>query len=231
VTIRECVVQANQTLVPTISQLHERNRTKIPAIYRESYRLVFFLAVPAMSLVAMFSPLISRLWLGRYEVVFAQFVSLLAAGWLINILCNPAYVVDLGTGSLRWVSVGVTVTAILNFALGAAAGILFGPVSIVASGVLALIAGYVIILIAYHREHNESFGMLIPRESRKLLAVSAVAGIIALLFLIHQTSPFPGSLSLLAILSTAFATAIVILIWRHPIRIRLFHWLANGIAA
>src|SRR5579863_4937003 len=44
VTFRELIVQANQVLVPTVSGLRERDPDAIPRLYRESYRLVFFLA-------------------------------------------------------------------------------------------------------------------------------------------------------------------------------------------
>ena len=96
-------------LVPTISGLRERDPAAIPAVYRASYRLVFFLGVPAFAFLVTVSPIVSRIWLGRYEPVFVTFVALLAAGWLVNILSNPAYVVDLGTGALRWVSIGARV--------------------------------------------------------------------------------------------------------------------------
>jgi len=48
VTIRELIVQANQVLIPAISHLRERDPESIPAVYRESYRLVFFLAFPRL---------------------------------------------------------------------------------------------------------------------------------------------------------------------------------------
>ena len=140
-TFRELIVQANLVLVPTISGLREREPEAIPAVYRASYRLVFFLGVPAFAFLLAVSPIVSWVWLGHYEPMFVLFVGLLAAGWLVNILSNPAYVVDLGTGALRWVSIGCACTAILNPALGYFAGKYFGGAAVVAVSAFAVDSG------------------------------------------------------------------------------------------
>lgn len=229
VTLRELIVQSNQVLVPTISHLHERDCTAIPKIYRESYRLVFFLAVPSFALMIVASPLVSTLWIGRYEPLFVRFVALLAAGWLVNVLCNPAYVVDLGTGELRWVSIGCAVTAILNASLGIIAGKFAGGTAIVAAAVVSLITGYLIILVAYHRKAHETLGLLLPRESRTILALSA-GGTLILLPLLYYTAGQSSIPSLrLAAATTVLAMVIALPMWAHPIRRRLFHWLMAAI--
>jgi O-antigen/teichoic acid export membrane protein len=78
VTFRELIVQANQSLVPAVSHLQESDPELLPAIYRESYRLVFFLAVPAFTAIAVLSPVVSRFWIGHYEAAFVEFVAMLA---------------------------------------------------------------------------------------------------------------------------------------------------------
>jgi O-antigen/teichoic acid export membrane protein len=227
VTLRELIVQSNQVLVPTISQLQERDREAIPKIYRESYRLVFFLAIPSFALLIVASPLISTLWIGSYEPLFVRFVALLTAGWLVNVLCNPAYVVDLGTGELRWVSIGCAVTAIMNVSLGIIAGRFAGGTAIVAAAVVSLITGYLIILIAYHLKAHEGLSVLLPRESRGILALSASVALI-LVPLLYRTARRTPSLELGAA-TTALAVVIALPMWRHPIRRRLFQWLMTAI--
>jgi O-antigen/teichoic acid export membrane protein len=227
VTLRELIVQSNQVLVPTISQLQERDREAIPKIYRESYRLVFFLAIPSFALLIVASPLISTLWIGSYEPLFVRFVALLTAGWLVNVLCNPAYVVDLGTGELRWVSIGCAVTAIMNVSLGIIAGRFAGGTAIVAAAVVSLITGYLIILIAYHLKAHEGLSVLLPRESRGILALSASVALI-LVPLLYRTARRAPSLELGAA-TTALAVVIALPMWRHPIRRRLFQWLMTAI--
>jgi len=223
-------LQANQVLVPTISSLGESEPNAIDRIYRDSYRVVFFLAVPSFAVLAMASPFISVLWIGRYEPVFVRFVGLLAVGWLVNVLCNPAYVVDLGTGSLRWVSIGCAVTAVLNAGLGIMAGRFAGGATIVAAGVLSLITGYLIILVAYHRERHESFGILLPHESRTILMLSVASGLM-LLPLLYSGEGLALSPRVFASAAVILAASIAIPAWAHPIRRRLFQWLAAGISS
>ncbi len=222
VTFRELIVQANQVLVPAVSHLQERDPDSLPAIYRESYRLVFFLAVPTFAGLAVLSPLVSRIWIGRYEPIFVQFVAILAGAWLINILSNPAYVLDLGTGALRWVTTGCIITAALNGGLDFLAGRYFGGTAVVAASAFSLACGYILIVVAYHLDNRVPFSVLLPSESRGLLISSAVCAAICL--------PLVVSLRVHSASSMQTAVAVVPLVlllvpvWRHPLRKRLLRW-------
>jgi O-antigen/teichoic acid export membrane protein len=230
VTLRELLVQANQVLIPTVSSLQERNPAAVHDVYEKSYRLMFYLAIPGFTLLVIVSPLVSSIWLGRYDPVFVEFVALLAVGWLVNVLSNPAYVVYLGTGALRWVSAGCLFTAICNAVLGFAGGKLFGPIAIVAAVVSSLIGGYALILVAYHIEHRVPFRALVPPDSAWLIAASFTAAIIFIPFFRSGLARSPLSAGV------ALGTAAVLLIvtvpmWMHPMRRRVWHWLASRTAA
>lgn len=220
-TLREVIVQANQVLVPTVSRLKERDPDSIPALYRESYRLVFFLAFPAFGLLTAISPLISRIWIGRYEAAFVEFVAILSAGWLINVLSNPSYVVDLGLGALRWVSVGCVTTAVLNAILGSVAGRYMGAVAVAGACAFSLACGYCIIVVAYHLQNHAPFTQLLPRESLAIV-VTSIAG--ALIFLpLFRGLPAHSLFSAQVTLAFAAVVAVVVFIpmWTHPMRKRV----------
>ncbi|MGA9937377.1 MAG: lipopolysaccharide biosynthesis protein [Candidatus Acidiferrales bacterium] len=226
-TFREIIVQANQVLVPTISHLQEKDPKLIPVVYRESYRLIFFLAVPIFVSAALLSPLMSRIWIGHYEPIFVEFVVILAAGWLVNVLTNPAYVADLGTGALKWVSIGCVVAAALNALLGFGAGIRFGGIGVVAATAVAQAGGYTIVLVAYHLENRVSFRQLLPRESRSVVIASLIG---AAVLLPVFCSAYAGSRFSVGVAESALAMlmfTIVILMWRHPMRKQLSRWLYN----
>ncbi len=230
-SLRELLVQANQVLVPTISHLHERDPKSIPAVYRESYRLIFFLSVPAFTSLAVLSPVISRVWIGRYEPVFVEFVAILAIGWLVNVLTNPAYVADLGTGALRWVSVGCLATAFLNAGLGFLFGWRFGGPAVVVATAVSLASGYLIVLIAYHLENRVPFAQLLPGESGGVLLTSIIG---ALIFLpLFCAAPVRSALSLrpTAVAITALTALIVVPMWLHPMRRRLLRWVFTRVPA
>jgi O-antigen/teichoic acid export membrane protein len=230
-TLRELLVQTNQILIPTISGLREREPRSIPAVYRESYRLMSFLAVPAFTSLAILSPFISRIWIGRYEPVFVEFVALLCAGWLVNVLANPAYVVALGTGTLRWVSVGCISTAVLNAVLGFLAGWYIGGPAVVATSSFSLAFGYLIVVAAYHIENRASFSQLLPKESGAVFATSIVG---ALIFLpLFRAVPARTALSIPATggAITALIALLFIPVWLHPMRKQLLGWIFSRVPA
>jgi O-antigen/teichoic acid export membrane protein len=221
--------QANQVLVPTVSHLQERDPKLIPVVYRESYRLIFFLAVPIFASAAVLSPLVSRIWIGRYEPIFVDFVAILAAGWLVNVLTNPAYVVDLGTGALKWVSVGCLSAAMLNAGLGFVAGALFGGIGVVAATALSQAMGYIIVLVAYHLENRIAFRQLLPSESRAVLLTSSLgaAALLPMFGAAYRRSRF--SFGIAETVLGMLIITIVTLMWRHPMRKRLIRWLYDQV--
>jgi len=222
---RELLVQANQVLIPTISHLHEREPKLVSVVYRESYRVIFYLAVPAFTCAALITPLVSRVWIGRYEPLFVEFAAILAAGWLVNVLANPAYVADLGTGALKWPAIGCVVAAALNACLGLAAGMRFGGIGVVGATAVAQAFGYLIVVAAYHAEHQVSFGELLPRESLAVVSASVIgaASLLPIFCSAFMRSRFP-----LAAAEAAFGVLLITLVammWRHPLRNQLFLWL------
>lgn len=230
VTFREIIVQANQVLVPAVSHLHEREPESLPAIYRESYRLVVFLAVPSFAAVAVLSPIVSRVWIGHYEPLFVEFVALLALAWLVNVLANPAYVFDLGTGALRLVTIGCIATSLCNAGLGLIAGHFFGGAAVVAVSALSLAGGYVFIVAAYHLQNGVSFAMLLPAESRSLLMFSAPCAVVLCVLLSSGASRL-FSPPLEWATSVAALFLLLVPVWRHPLRPRLIRWAFSRTAA
>jgi len=231
VTFRELLVQANQVLVPTISHLQEREPESIPRVYRESYGVIFFLSLPVFASLAVLSPLVSRVWIGHYEPVFVEFVALLALGWLVNVLGNPAYVIDLGTGALRWVSVGCVATAVLNAGLGFLAGARLGGVAVVAVSALSLVCGYVLVIAAYHWENRVPFGQLLPRESVAVFATSLTGVVLFVLLVCSFSARHFMSRSVTAGATGALLAAIIVAAWVHPLRRRLIRWVFSGAAS
>lgn len=230
-TFREGIVQTNLVLVPTISSLKERDPRSISAVYRESYRLIFFLAIPTFSFLVAVSPLVSQIWLGHYEPIFVTFVVLLGMAWLVNVLCNPAYVVDLGTGGLGWVFIGCAVTAILNLGLGFFAGRYFGATALVAASAFSLALGYVVVLVSYHIQNRVPFNQLLPKESFAIIVCSLAGALVFLPWLSHAPSRSPFSIRLVSEVMAALLTIIVFPMWAHPMRRRLINWVFSLLPA
>ncbi len=167
---RSLLVAANQAVVPRIATLHERDPESVRDAYGESYRIVFFLALPLYSVIAAITPLAGELWIGHYEPAFVRYSILLAAGFWINTLVGPAYFVNLGTGALRWNTMSHVVIGVLNGLLGYQLGKYYGGDGVVLGYVLALVAGSGLLVLGYHKNFCIPLSELFPGDSKKLLA-------------------------------------------------------------
>ena len=162
--------------------------------------------------------------------MFVRFVALLAVGWLVNILSNPAYVMDLGTGALRWITIGCTLTAVLNLAIGFMAGKLWGGTAVVVVSVCSLMLGYFIVTISYHIENRVPYRELLPKESVGIV-FSSICGVLIFLPLL-QSSVEPAIIYVRAAITIAtLGVVIFVPMWSHPLRKRLVRWLFARAAA
>ena len=218
--IRALIVSANQVLVPVIADLHERNQEVIQGIYKATYRLIFYIGLPFLSIIIVLVPLISEIWIGHYESLFVFFAILLAVGWFLNILAGPAYFANLGTGDLRWNTVSHVTIAVLNGGLGLLFGIYYGGTGVVIAFVFSLVAGSLIIPVSYHVQHKILLKELLPRENI-VVGLTSGTGILVTMLLYYE---FRSSWSLMAVsilIILTFFSIIFVPIWLHPMRKRL----------
>jgi len=187
--------------------------------------------VPTFAFLLAVSPIVSLMWLGHYEPIFVLFVALLAVGWLVNILSNPAYVVDLGTGALRWVSIGCAATAILNPALGYFAGKYLGGAAVVGVSAFSLILGYAIVLAAYHLENRVPFGQLAPRDGGGIVLASVAGLAIFLPYFSRARMHGLVSVRMASGLLGALLMIVILPMWVHPMRKRLWGWVFSRLPA
>lgn len=220
---RALVVSANQVLFPAIADLKEREPEKIESVYRTSYQLLFYVSLPLYSLIIVFLPIISQLWIGYYEGTFVSFGLLLAVGWFLNTLNVPAYFANLGTGELRWNVASHISIAVLNAVLGLLLGVYLGGNGIVIAWALSLALGSSIIYLFYNIQHRLPLIELLPHDSRALMIVCLT--FILLHIIIKNKEPY------MVIISATFLTVIIITLWLHPMRRHLMGWISNEMLA
>ncbi len=220
---RSLVVSANQVLFPVIADLKEREPEKIESVYRTSYQLLFYVSLPLYSLIIVFLPIISQLWIGYYEGTFVSFGLLLAVGWFLNTLNVPAYFTNLGTGELRWNVVSHVAIAVLNAVLGLIFGVYYRGNGVVIAWVISLTLGSSLIYLSYHKKYKIPLIDLLPRESRLLIVVSLLGTVFI--------TAIQDKLSFMITIPVIFALIILIILWFHPMRIRLVRWVSDELTA
>jgi len=219
--LRSIVVSANAVLVPVISEQQERSPENIVRLYLDTYSILFVLTLPAFALLVVCLPLISTLWIGRYEAAFALFGSLLSAGWFLVTLGGPAFFTYLGTGELGWSLTGQVTVAILNLALGMALGMQFGGVGVVCGWVLALSIGSVVVYLSFHKRYGIPLAALFPQSSTTLALVCLLA--VSASILVQLLSNTVNSVRLNLVVIGAFGVTLAATLWMHPLR----HWVVR----
>ena len=220
IQFRSLLVAANRVVIPRIADLHERNPESVQDKYLESYRVIFFLALPLYSGIASVAPLISGLWIGRYERSFVIYSTLIAAGNWVNTLVGPAYFVNLGTGILRWNTIAHVIIGILNVVFGYVLGVFLGGNGVVLGNVVALAAGSSIIVFGYHRDQHIPLSEILPRESVKLLFACCAGLLVG--WISFYLLRLPENILQRSGLCLALSTIIIFpLCWLHPARTRL----------
>ncbi len=223
---RMLLVSANQVLVPTVADLQEKNPNIIQNVYKDNYRLIFYIALPFYSIIIAFTPLISEIWIGHYEAIFVIFSVLIAVNLFINTLSVPAYFSYLGIGELKWNTFGHVITAIMNAILGIMVGYIFEGIGVVIAWILSSLTGSLTIAISYHYRHKIPLGELFPRESIKV-AIACLTAVSSAFLLYHRLNHTFADIAIMSITILVFSIIVFIPLWLHPMRKRLMGWVNN----
>jgi O-antigen/teichoic acid export membrane protein len=220
VQLRGLIVAAVQVLVPTVADLKETNPDLIQKVYKETYRIILFIALPYFSAIIAMTPIISRMWIGYYESSFVTFSIILSLGWFVNTLSTPCYFSDLGIGNLTWNTRGHLIMAVSNVVSGLLFGFLSGGQGVVTAWVLSLTAGSLTILLSFHRRNKIPFADMFPKDYF-LVGLSSLAGLSLSLIAYRMLSDDLGLLSLTGLVIFTTFMVLALPIWLHPMRKRL----------
>jgi O-antigen/teichoic acid export membrane protein len=222
--VRSLIVSANQVLVPVVADLQETNPAHIRTVYRDSCRLLVYIAFPLYFIIIALSPIISELWIGRYESVFVLFSAMLSIGWLVNSLIAPAYFAYLGTGDLSWNVISHIAIGLLNAGLGFLLGTMYGGIAVVSAWVFSLIIGSCIIFISYHYKNKLPLTDPFPKENIAVFGASILGVFISIALYSFMHGIF-APLILLCTILVLYSATVALPIWRHPMRTRLSLWI------
>lgn len=226
IQLRSLVVSANQVLVPAIADLHERHPDMIQKVFKDNYRIMFYISLPLYATMIILTPLISEIWIGRYEPAFVMFSFLTAINLFINTLSVPAYFSYLGIGELKWNTLGHVIPAFMNIPLGLMFGYFFGGMGVVVAWIISSATGSMLIIISYYYIKKLPFKELIPSES-KLLAALCLAVIFIVLAIYYKYNNAVSFITISIIVISLFSIIVFVPLWLHPLRKRLTGWVTS----
>lgn len=218
--VRSLLVSANKAVVPFVAGFQESNPTQTLSLYNTSVKFLLFLAIPLFIAINALSPVISILWIGNLEPWFVQFTALLSIAWFVNTMAGPAYYSNLGTGRLRWNTLGHAAMGSVNLAAGFTLGPIFGAKGVIVGMSMAVILGSLLVIAMFHRQQSVSFWVLVPREHILLALAAATAGIMARIAFDALSTALNVELMVLIILGI-LSVVVLPAVWLHPIRLEI----------
>ncbi len=144
--VRAVPTAASQVITPLYAKFNLSNPSIMAEMYTEQLRqsALFGSIVFAMTIAC--SPIVSLLWIGKFELTFIVLVTVFSIGWFVNSMSAPAYFVNIGVANLGANILGHLIILIILFFV-TFLGVIFNEFYILASALpIALMAGaYVII--------------------------------------------------------------------------------------
>lgn len=221
---RAVLLSINQISLPLFAKANVADRPGVDELFMTAYRLNYFLCVPGFCLLVVCTPLISQLWIGRYEPDFVSAAMLLSLGWLLNTIALPAYFASLGTGKLGLNLASHVLLSVMNVVLGFVLGSWLGGTGVILSWAAALGAAGALLISMYFRQANWPASDLIPRSHRSLTLLCVV--VFALAFLLELL--LQNDLDAMAVgsfaISIALALVIICVAWCNETRRQISGW-------
>lgn len=215
--VRAIVISGFQAVVPVIAGVGNDDQDRLSDMYRKSYRVLNYISLPYYMTFGMALPLISILWVGRIEIRFIVFSSLLCCGWMLANIGVPAYFHNIGTGHLKWNTVNHLLTAFLSIPMGTILGSQYGGYAVVSAAMFSLVFSNLILALVVQKRLRVPLCEILPRENRHLF-IWVIVGVILgyLVFFVVQLSVSSFSASILSF--TAYFCVSTTVIWLHPYR-------------
>ncbi|MDP9954607.1 O-antigen/teichoic acid export membrane protein [Epilithonimonas hungarica] len=155
---RALLVNANQVVIPVVAEkAMGESHEKLILFYTKMNRVMHLFTFPLSTLLVLVTPLISTVWIGKYEPEFVWSVYILTISYIVNIMSGPSYFSCLGEGNLNILILSHLGMAIINIVLGYILGVEYGGVGIVAAWGVSIIIGSLITFFLYQKKKQFKF--------------------------------------------------------------------------
>jgi len=117
--VRGLIEAGLRALMPEVSRLYSEGtaypKERIKMIYRRAMKLIFLFSIPMYGTLAIFSPLLLRVWLGeKFIETLPHAFRIMLIGTFLSLLCVPAYYTLMGLGRVRHCFLSQVIQGIVN---------------------------------------------------------------------------------------------------------------------
>ena len=175
--VRALIVNANQVMVPVVAHTNSTQKENLKELYNKMMSITFFVNVLLISVLLIFTPIISILWIGHWEPIFVFSMLLLSTSIFVNILIGPAYFSCVGEGNLNLILKSQIMIGILNLILGYVLGYYFSGKGVIVSRASSVAISSFYLFYNYQKEKDIPLTNLFTKYNVILFVVSVLVTI------------------------------------------------------
>ncbi len=179
IQLRTVIATAHRAVVPAIAELRASGEEAVINVFKRSHVLLQYLVALSLPLLLAILPLVSIVWIGRYEPFFVYSGGILLGAWFLNLLANPAYYGFLGEGLARWPTIAHLIIGIGNVILGGILGFVLGAHGVIVGYAAALLVASAAVSWAYRKKHRVPLADLLSAASLQFAIATVLAGAMA----------------------------------------------------
>lgn len=180
--VRALIVNANQVMVPVVAHTNSTQKENLKELYNKMMSITFFVNVLLISVLLIFTPIISILWIGHWEPIFVFSMLLLSTSIFVNILIGPAYFSCVGEGNLNLILKSQIMIGVLNLILGYVLGYYFSGKGVIVSWAISVAISSFYLFYNYQKEKDIPLTNLFTKYNVILFVVSVLVTIFSFMF-------------------------------------------------
>lgn len=167
--------------VPKIVKLNViKGGEKIKEVYTKINTINLLLLFTTVLVIIPFSKIISILIIDRIDADFIIILIVLSVGELFSSLTTSAYIINLGTGKIKWNVISHLTIGILNLILCLSIGLIFeNGMYIIYGWIISLVLGSSVTVLEYHKRNKIPFNRLFNNNFFQVLFYFLVFGFLS----------------------------------------------------
>ncbi len=193
--LRQIIAGMDQVTIPIVSHFQQTDKSTVRLIYEKGFSFIVFIVFPLFAAIILFTPYLSRIWIGNVEPVFIFCSYILASGMLVNVLNAQAYYNSLGEGQLNGIMLMTIFVLGFNILTGIGLGLLIPSYGVVISYALSTALGSVYLIGYYHKYNNIRIKEIIRTPDLIIIISSLLFSLFSVVFLIRIGKQFDYNLA------------------------------------
>ncbi len=213
--LRQIIAGIDQVTIPIVSHFQQTDKSTVRYIYEKGVSFIIFIVFPLFAGIILFTPYLSKIWIGNVEPVFVYCSYILAAGMLINVLNAQAYYNSLGEGQLNGIMFMTIFVLVFNILAGILLGSLIPSYGVVIAYAVSTALGSLFLINYYQKSNNIRTKEIIRKQDLIIIISSLVFSLLSVFFLVRIGKQYEYSLTSMFLYILLFTVIFIMVSYRN----------------